>query len=405
MLVNIIVIGGGASGMVAAITAARRGASVTILERLSTCGKKILVTGNGRCNYYNETVNIDFYNSTKKNILKSIINDKNNTLVHKFFSSIGIIPRIKDGYYYPYSNQAVTILNALKEEIQNLGIKVVLDYKVTSIKKINGEFIINDDNCYKASKVIVASGGYAYYKEDEVNSYKLVNDHKIIKPLPALVQLKVDSPITKKWAGVRDYAMLSLYINDKYKARETGEIMLTNYGLSGICAMQLSGECARAIDEGKKVEIVINFVPELAKTESEMEKFLESYNMSIKKRTIGQLLDNMLNYKLSNIISANYKDKYYNNLSSSEKKQIISRLIEYKVKINGTNTFKEAQVTTGGVSLEEININTMESLKQKNLYIIGELLDVDGKCGGYNLGFAWISGILAGISSSGGKND
>ena len=113
----------------------------------------------------------------------------------------------------------------------------------------------------------------------------------------------------------------------------------------------------------------------------------------------------MLNYKLSNIISANYKDKYYNNLSSSEKKQIISRLIEYKVKINGTNTFKEAQVTTGGVSLEEININTMESLKQKNLYIIGELLDVDGKCGGYNLGFAWISGILAGISSSGGKND
>ena len=127
--------------------------------------------------------------------------------------------------------------------------------------------------------------------------------------------------------------------------------------------------------------------------------------MSIKKRTIGQLLDNMLNYKLSNIISANYKDKYYNTLSSSEKKQIISRLIGYKVRINGTNTFKEAQVTTGGVSLEEININTMESLKQKNLYIIGELLDVDGKCGGYNLGFAWISGILAGISSSGGEND
>ena len=135
------------------------------------------------------------------------------------------------------------------------------------------------------------------------------------------------------------------------------------------------------------------------------EQFLESYNMSIKKRTIGQLLDNMLNYKLSNIISANYKDKYYNTLSSSEKKQIISRLIEYKVRINGTNTFKEAQVTAGGVSLEEININTMESLKQKNFYIIGELLDVDGKCGGYNLGFAWISGILAGISSSGGEND
>lgn len=403
MLVNIIVIGGGASGMVAAITAARRGASVTILERMSTCGKKILVTGNGRCNYYNEVVNIDFYNSTKKNILKTIINDKNNTLVHKFFSSIGIIPRIKDGYYYPYTNQAVTILNALKEEIQNLGIKVVLDYKVTSIKKINGEFIINDDNCHKASKVIIASGGYAYYKEDEVNSYKLVNNHKIIKPLPALVQLKIDSHITKKWAGVRDYAMLSLYINDKYTARETGEIMLTNYGLSGICAMQLSGKCARAIDEGKKVEIVINFVPELAKTKSEMEKFLESYNMNIKKRTIGQLLDNILNYKLSNIISASYKDKYYNTLSSSEKRQIISRLIEYKVRINGTNTFKEAQVTTGGVSLEEININTMESLKQKNLYIIGELLDVDGKCGGYNLGFAWISGILAGISSSGGE--
>ena len=395
---RVIVIGGGASGLVAAIEAARSGNNVIILERSSSCGKKILVTGNGKCNYFNEDMDSSHYDSYNKSLIENIINDKNKKMVLEFFDSIGIIPNIKDGYYYPHSNQAVTILNALMLEIKRLGVRFNCDTKVLKIRKDNSGFVIDTNNgSYDCDKVIMAVGSYAYYKKEDVNGYELIVDfkHNIIKPLPALVQLKIDSNICRKWAGVRVSSKIKLYENNTFVREEFGELMLTNYGISGICAMQLSGIIAKRLNQGKKEEIIINFVPDIADNHKDMHTFLRNYNKNHNYK-VQEICDNLINYKLGNALNNNINDVYYNNLSSKDKNDLIERLINYKVNIIGTNSYKDAQTCSGGIPLKEINLQTMESLKVKGLYFAGEIIDINGDCGGYNLAFAWISGLLAG---------
>ena len=397
---KVIVIGGGASGMVSAIVAARRGCSVTILERNSSLGKKILVTGNGKCNYFNDDFDIRHYNSNNIDILSNIINDSNKKRVLDFFESIGVVPDIKNGYYYPYSNQAVSILNSLLIEINKLNIKVINNYLVNNIAKRDNKYVINDE--YSCDKVIVSAGSYSYYNYD-VNSYDLVKDVDVIKPLPALVQLVINNNITKKWAGVRIYSNVKLYEDNKFVREENGEVMFTNYGVSGICIMQLSGIIARGIDNNKRYSLVFNFVPDICDNVSDMVKYLDSYDKKCSKRKVIEIFDNLINYKLGNILVSDYLDKYYCELNDKEKIDVASKLVSYKVMVNDTKGYKESQVCSGGVSLDSININTMEVINSSGLYVTGELLDVNGDCGGYNLGFAWLSGIIAG--SSVGDND
>ena len=397
---KVIVIGGGASGLVAAINAARCGNEVIVLEKNSSCGKKILVTGNGKCNYFNEDFTSSHYDSYDEYLIDNIINNKNKKMVLDFFDSIGVIPNIKNGYYYPHSNQAVSILNALMQEINRLGIMVICNTSVLGIKKDKDKFIVDTDNeNYKSDKVIIATGSYAYYKEDDINSYELIKGHKINKVLPALVQLRIDNSICKKWAGVRVNSKIKLYEDNKFIKEEVGELMLTNYGISGICAMQLSGIIAKGLDSGKREELVINFVPDIAENTKRMIDFLDNYNKNHNFK-VSEIVDNLINYKLGNAINSKINDFYYRDLSEDNKFELVSNLTNYKVLITGTNTFKEAQTCSGGISLKEINLKTMESLKEKNLYFTGEIIDINGDCGGYNLGFAWISGLLAGGSCS-----
>ena len=405
---KVIVIGGGASGMTSAIMAARGGAEVLILERNSNNGKKILVTGNGKCNYFNEDFTINHYYSNSNKDLSIIINDKNKDKVLEFFDSIGVVPRLKNGYYYPYSNQAVSILNSLMREIKKLNIKIINDFYVDNIIKDNNGYIVFGNNKeYRCDKLVIASGSSAYYNYDNINTYDLVNKlgFNIVKPLPALVPLIVNNNITKKWAGVRVNSKIKLYENNKYIKCEEGEVNFTNYGISGICIMQFSGIIARGIDIGNKYEVEINFVPDIVDNVNDMINYLDEYDRKCPNRKVIEILDNLVNYKLGNIIIGKYLDKYYNELSYDEKIQIATNLICYKVKIDGTRGFRESQVCSGGVSLDDIDINTMESINNKNLYVVGELLDINGDCGGYNLGFAWLSGILAGLSLVGDNCD
>ena len=394
---RVIVIGGGASGLVAAINAARYGNEVIILERNNSCGKKILVTGNGRCNYFNEDFTSNHYDSYDRNLIDNIINDNNKKKVMNFFDSIGVIPNIKNGYYYPHSNQSVSILNALMIEINRLNIKVICNTLVLNIKKVDGIFeIVTNDILYKCDKAIIATGSMAYYRE-EVNSYDLLSGfgHSIIKPLPALVQLRSNNKICKKWAGVRVNSKIKLYENNKFIKDDVGELMLTNYGISGICAMQLSGLVAKGLDRGDKEEIVINFVPDIANNQKELLEFLDNYNKNHNFK-VSEIVDNLINYKLGNALNDKINDFYYNDLSMKQREIIANNLTNFKVNIIDINSFKEAQTCSGGIPLSEINLETMESLKVKNLFFTGEVVDLNGDCGGYNLGFAWISGILAG---------
>lgn len=378
----------------------KEGNNVIILERYSTSAKKILVTGNGRCNYWNENFDNKFFHSNNASFIKEINTKNNREEVLNKFNQIGIVPTIKNGYYYPMSMQATTIRNALLDEVKRRNIKIYNDANVIDIVKNNNKFkVVTNDKIFTCDKLIIATGSNSYYKE-ETYGYNICKKlgHNIIKPLPSLVQLVGKEKYFKDWDGVRKDAKVSIYVDNKKQKEETGEVMLTSYGLSGICIFNLSGIANYAINNNSNVEISINFLPFL--NSDNIYDYFDERSKTF-NAPIDKFLESLMNYKLIYVIldkSNISKNKKWNELTTIEKKSLCNNLIDFRVKILSSKTFSNSQVTMGGVDTKEINPLTMESKKVKNLYIVGELVDVDGDCGGYNLGFAWISGLIAGRS-------
>ena len=401
---EVVIIGGGASGLVAAIYAAKKGNDVIIIEKNDTCGKKILATGNGRCNYWNEDQDLIHFKSEDPNIIEEIITDGNRKEILNFFYNIGIEPKIKNGYYYPLSNQAISVRDALLNEIQNLNIKIINNMVVNKIKKESQNFIIigsGKEIC--AEKVILTSGSKASLKnENEAKGYQICKDLglDIIDPLPALVQLKGKEKYFKDWNGIRSDVKVELYEDGIKIQEDVGEIQLTDYGISGICIFNLSSRAIIGLNQGKEEVVHINFLSNLSlQTSEDFINWMDERNRRILNRDIDQLLDGVLNKKLAKVLlkNANIKNNSkWTNLTKKEKEYLAENIITLKVKITGSNSFDKAQVCSGGIRLTEINPKTMETLKIKDLYIAGELLDVNGDCGGYNLEWAWITGMLAG---------
>ena len=402
---KVVVIGAGASGMLAAIFAAKNKNEVTILEKNNICGKKILATGNGRCNYWNEDQRIFHYRSFNLNKVKCILSDENKNEILEFFKQIGIEPKIKNGYYYPFSNQAVSMQNALITEVNRLNIKLELNTEVKEIEKNADRFKIKTQNekIIYADSVIISTGSKAAPKTGSDGlGYKILKQmgHNIIKPLPALVQLKLDEKFLKDWDGVRAEVKINFLENGKKQCEEKGEIQLTNYGVSGICVFNLSGRIARGLDEKKQEEIEINFLDGLnINSKEDFINWMDKRQISVEGRNIEQLLEGVLNYKLVKVIiqksKLNSKCKW-EGLELKQKIELAENITNLRLKVIGTNSYDKAQVCTGGIHLDEIDEKTMESKKVKKLYITGELLDVDGDCGGYNLEWAWITGMVAG---------
>lgn len=398
--------------MIASIYARKKGHEVIILERNPSCGKKILVTGNGRCNYWNEDQKIEHYHSSTPTFLEGIITEGNQKEILSFFDSIGIIPKIKNGYYYPNSNQATSIKNALEIEAKRLGVKIYSSYYVEKVEKKQQKFILDtNQGLLETDYLLIATGSKACPKTGSDGiGYQLAKSfgHKIEPVLPSLVQLRGEETYFKKWDGVRCEVVASLLENDKLIKKEKGEIQLTDYGVSGICIFNLSGLVAKGLFHHKKEKISINFVPDLKIQDiSSMIVWLDDRNKKVKERTLEELLEGILNYKLISVLlqQAKIKEKaFWKQLAYLEKEKLASLLIEFPLMITGTNSFDKAQVCSGGVSLKEINPVSMESKLVPGLFFAGEILDVDGDCGGYNLTFAWISGMLAG-KNIGGSDD
>lgn len=398
---KVIVVGGGISGFIAAINAKNNNNEVIILERNNNPLKKLLMTGNGKCNYFNEFFSTRFYNSNNQELLPLIINDTNELLALNFFESIGIIPRIKDGYYYPYSNQAITVKNALLKEIETKNIKLITNCYIKEIKKANDLFYVYTNNEeYICDKLVISTGSKAYPKTgSDGNGYNLAKEfgHTINKVMPSLVSLKSNDKFIKDLNGVRCNALVSIEHTDE---EEYGQIQFTDYGVSGICIFNLSSVIRSMLDNNKKVNIKINFLRDLDVYDlANAYRILKELSSKASNRTIAELLDSFLDYKITNVILEKLhikKDKHYNELDKDEITLILDKLIHFNISIIDTNTFDNAQVCKGGIPLTEINTNTFESLIVPNLYFTGEIIDVDGKCGGYNIAFAAISAILAG---------
>ena len=396
---KIIVIGGGASGIVASIFAKRDNNEVIVLEKNNKCLKKLLITGNGKCNYFNDDFSFEHYYSDSKNL--SFINDSNKRKVLDFFSSIGIVPKVKNGYYYPNSNQSYSVYNSLLKEASLRGIEVKNGYKVLNIFKKNNSFIVSTDNGdFICDKVIVSTGGKSYPKTgSEGDGYLFGKSlgHKIVPVVPSLVGLVSNDKFIKSLSGVRCDACVSLGSKS-----EIGEVQFTDYGLSGICIFNLSNIASRLGNCSVKINFLYNFVSDF----DDFCRLFDSVNNNVLNRSIGELLEGYLNYNIVNVILkiSNIDFSCSWNDLGSKKKVLFDNLVSFNVNIVGTRGFDVAQVSLGGISLDDIDIRSFESKIVSGLYFTGEVMDVTGDCGGYNLGFAFLSGMIAG-KAVGGLSD
>lgn len=380
---KIIIIGSGASGLAAGISLLRCGYDVTILERNNISGKKLLLTGAGRCNFFNSDQNIVHYHSSDKDILAKIITSNNIHLVEDFITSLGIIPKVKDGYYYPFANQAYNMKELLERTYLDLGGKIKYNYLVEKIEKKNSLFLINDN--ISCDKLILATGSKAYKMTGSDGiGYQLAKkfNHHIVKVLPSLTSLITREKTNLK--GVRVDAKVTLYEDGVKVREELGQVQFTDYGLSGICIFNLSYYAVKGLNKNKKEVITIDLMPFMDKVSFK--------NKKVYDLLLGFLPNKMIDYILKTLDIS--KDVYYEDLSNDKKQELTKILKEMEFNITSYKEFDFSQVCSGGVSLREINPLTMESIFVKNLYIIGELLDVNGDCGGYNLTFAFLSGIL-----------
>lgn len=395
---KVVVIGGGASGVITALKASRNN-EVILLDGEDKILKKILLTGNGKCNFWNSDINYSKYHSYNSDLLKDIFTSSNIDNTYKFLENIGFYPVVKNGYYYPFSNQAFSVREMFLTELKNHRVKVITNSKVLDVVKEKNIFkVITNDQEYVCDKVVISCGSKSYPKTGSDGSgYTLAKKfgHNISRLSSALAPIRMNEKYLKDWNGVRCSASLNLNI-DGEEYFETGELQLTDYGISGICVFNLSSIIERAILDKKDVKLSINFLPF---TDDPMSFITERYN-SLIDLTLEEMFESIFNYKLSHVlfkVSGINKDSRWNKLSYEERLRLIDTFTNFTVNIDEV-IFDKGQVTSGGVLLSEIDINTFESKKVDGLYFTGEILDVDGICGGFNLGFAFISGCIVGDS-------
>ncbi len=412
---EIIIVGGGASGLMAAIVAARSikavmskatdmpNKKVTILEHKDKVGKKILATGNGRCNYTNSFMDTSCFRSDNIDFVNEALDKFSYEETVDFFMNLGVLPKEIKGYIYPNSEQALSVLKALELEAIELGVNIVCDIDVSNIKKTNDNFIIQTSSGkYTCKQVILATGGCSSPNlGSDGSGLRIAKNlgHRIIKPLPALVQLRSDEKYFKMIAGVRVDGHIGVYVNDELITSELGELQFTKYGVSGIPILQTSRFVSKALDQSKKVMLKIDLLADFD-WKATMD-LLENRIHINSYKNMEELFYGLFNNKLVLCILKRTGISEKLLCKNIEKKQLINlvnMVKSFNVTINGTNSFDQSQVTAGGVDTSQVDPDTMESRIIKGLYFCGEILDVDGTCGGYNLQWAWSSGYLAGRS-------
>lgn len=412
---KVAIIGGGAAGMTAAITAARNGAEVTIYEHLRL-GKKILSTGNGKCNLSNWDMTSECFYSSCMDRVNRCLNRFGTKQTIAFFESLGLCIKNKNGYLYPLAEQAAVVLQILEAELKRLEVQVLYEEKVEQVCPLEktrpgrSVMIKTEDGKAFYDAVILACGSKAAPKTGSDGSgYDLARElgHKIQPVLPALVQLKCSDIFCKALAGIRSDAMIHIYDGNKLLFEEQGELQLTDYGISGIPVFQLSGAVNRYLYHNKKAMLVaqVDFLPNF--TDKEFENWVKNRFVNfIDGRSVGDFFNGILNQKLMQQLVRQVGLKPEQPVEKTDKVKLrrvfeLCRGLEFH--ISGSNGFDNAQVCTGGVDLHEVT-DTLESVYAKNVYFAGELLDVDGRCGGYNLQWAWTSGSIAGRAAAAGKN-
>jgi len=403
---KVLIVGGGAAGMMAAISAKINGAEVVVLERNNRVGKKILATGNGRCNYTNINLSIDNYHGKNPKFAYSCLSKFGVAETLDFFERLGITPAIEEkGKVFPLSFQSSSVLDVLRFELEDLGVELLTDVFVIGINKGEKfELILEDGRKVYGDKVILATGGCAAPNTgSDGNGYTLAKSmgHSIVEVFPGLVQLKLEGDIFKQVDGVKFVGTAGLYVGNELIKEDRGDILFTNYGISGPPILQLSRTALEYLNNNKAIELKVSIIDR--KTEKELFDYLIYRFGFMAKKTIEKGLIGLINKRLILPILKEVnidKNKQISYLSNEEVRRLANILTDWRFNISGSKSFKDAQVTAGGINTDEIDSSTMESKLVEGLYFAGEIVDIDGDCGGFNLQWAWSSGYIAGENAS-----
>lgn len=402
---SIAVIGGGASGMTAAIRAAQLGAQVTVYERNDRVGKKILSTGNGKCNFSNEKMSAECYHGSGAELVDTIYNIFGVKETKEFFEGLGMRIKERDGYLYPASGQASTVLDVLRYELERLSVRVETNCMVTNISSENNGLLVETSTHGRAryDAVILACGGCAAPKTGSDGQGFILAEklgHNIIPTVPALTALRCGEDFYKRVAGVRCDAKLTLYIDEQPIRFEKGELQWTDYGISGIPVFQISRDAAYALQERKTVTVQINLMPG---ADGDTENgFRRDRWMRQGGQTMEQFVTGLVNKKIGLLLLklAGIKEsEKAENVPQVRREKLEELFHSLFVTVQDTNPFDQAQVCAGGVDCLEVT-DTLESRIVPGLFFAGEMLDIDGICGGYNLQWAWGSGAVAGQAAA-----
>lgn len=430
---RVLVIGGGASGLTAAIAAAEQGAKVTLLEKNRQVGKKILVTGNGRCNLTNENQDEACYRGGEPGFARTVFGNFGLPDTLRFFERLGVCAKSRNGYLYPYSDQASSVADALRMEAERLGVKLALGNQILEIRALNPNGASGDSAVVSGPRFAARTEGWTYEGDacvlaagpaaapatgSDGSGYALAESlgHRLIKPLPALVQLRCRERFYERLAGLRMEAAVRVLADRKETACDRGEVQFTRNGISGIPVFQVSRHAVRALDEGRKVEVSLNLLPQIPggscglsaekeEEEAALEAFLRARIRDGGYKQGEAFFTGLFHEKMALCLLERAKipkNKKAGAWTEEELERLLSVIRDFRTEVVSGGSFEQAQVCSGGVDTSEICPQTMESRLVPGLYFAGEVVDIDGACGGYNLQWAWSSGHVAGFHAARG---
>ncbi len=397
---DVIIIGAGASGLVSAIVASRRGKKVLLLEKNAKVGKKLLATGNGRCNIANQKPTLNRFYSQNPSFIEQSVEGYNFQTIKQFFKSIGLeLIEAKEGKVFPLSLQASSVVELLEYECEQQGVEIRCNVEVQQIYKENNVYTLQHTQGKSISaKVVIATGHVsAPQLGGVIDGIRFAErfGHRIIKDFPTLVQLTSPRKDLNQIAGVKVESKVTLN-QGKYTIQKQGDVLFTAYGISGLAILDISRFVMEQLFHNPTVILHIDLMPKMSH-----EQLASLMKKSVRKKSQKPLdvwLQGFLNKKLIEIIVEGLKlpTLIESQIGVEHIEKLVDAIKDFKFEVNGSRGYKGAEVATGGVDTKEINPLTMESRKQKGLYFTGEVVDVDGDRGGFNLYFAWVCGMRAG---------
>ncbi|MCX5708242.1 MAG: NAD(P)/FAD-dependent oxidoreductase [Candidatus Omnitrophica bacterium] len=388
-----VVIGGGASGLVSGISAKRAGNSIVILERLPVAGKKLLACGGGRCNFLNEKIDESYFNPSARELIRSAFSRFGKIGILRFFEELGLHYYSEQGRIFPVTNQASSVLKVLELELKKLDVPVELGFEVADITSSRQGFLVISSTNKRVicDKIILAAGGRSYPALGSNGScYKFCRDfgHRVIAPVPSAVPIEISDKSCHFLQGQKIFVCAKSLINGKISSQAAGELLFTRYGLSGTAILDISQDLSIALNRqtGDRAEVLVDLVPFIEEPDLKSELALR-----VKK-----------GFEPLNLLCGILPDKFglaFGDLLKTKDPDSIAAELKHKIfKVIRTRGWNEAEFTCGGVDSSEVNFKSLESKFKKGLYFCGEILDVQGPRGGYNLAWAFSSGLIAGLT-------